>query len=143
MQWLLQNNLIHQPDYDALNAALQTAQLPTHSVKILPFIHTTEPQLNLAGSKVIIFGSLKCQIAAKHYGWQPGVYYNDNFELPLWLEKYGKNCLNADVTLGKFGMINPALGSFFIRPISDQKEFAARVVTHDEYWAWRKQVWRW
>jgi len=76
--------------------------------------------------------------------WSPGVFFNPESVFTLWRKKYGIKTLNWD---GRVTTLNKLASQpydserlLFIRPVSDQKEFAGNVMPFKEIKEWDKRI---
>lgn len=75
MHWVIQNDLYSEEGHASLIRALEAMGLPFSLVKVVPFVHTLEPEPTIPdGSKVIALGAYTLITIAKNRGWSPGTY---------------------------------------------------------------------
>jgi hypothetical protein len=92
------------------------------------------------GIPTLTFGSHKLARLAGRQGLSPAAFNNDHFDFPVWSEGFGlENLLNGDTRTGRAGDIlaSGGGGSFFIRPLKDDKTFSGRVVSSEAFLAWQ------
>lgn len=143
MHWLLQSNLgtqeRQQPYIDALEALTKIGATWSY-IKLIPFVGDVEPNIDYSGKKVFALGSTSMIIAAKKYGWNPGVIYNENFRFEAWLDHlHPWNLLNGDGIVIPFGDANPDV-NVFIRPCEDLKAFTGFVIEPENLRNWQKSI---
>lgn len=133
MHWVVQENLYSEEGFASLLRALEVMGLP-HSVhKVVPFVHTLEPEPTLAAdTKVIALGAYTMISIARARGWSPGTYELGVLaELPAQLPYWGERLLNADAWVGRLGDVKPLRQPSFVRPIRDSKVFSGKVLDWD------------
>lgn len=64
-------------------------------------------------------------------GWNPGCYYNENFNYVQWKKHYGNYLLNVDGIVSKFKDVSCDLPQFFIRPCEDFSEWQENTLNMD------------
>jgi hypothetical protein len=137
VHWIIQQNLFREAAVLALIEAVERRGLELSLVDVIPFGGGIRQSIEPDNPCVVMGSSQLCSIAAQR-GWQPGAFLNDRFQAERWTAAY--TVLNADAVVGSFGTIAPALAEFFLRPLSDQKEFSGQVVTRDELLAWQHSL---
>ena len=109
-------------------------------VKVIPFAHTLEPEVEFgADERVFVWGSLTLDGIAKERGWIPGCLQNENFDMRVLKEKYGRNFLNEDAEFCTFGELQ-FTEPMFVRPVHDTKTFTGTVIQPEELIEWKEQV---
>ena len=145
MRWLIQTNCFQEKGFVRLLDALERLGLP-HSVHdIVPFTMRLRPEVEVdPGEPTIVMGALKFARIARERGWWPGSFLNDYFDYRMEMIHWPGRMLNSDARFSSFANVTPPPpkweGLFFIRPIHDSKAFNGRVVSYDEYRAWRHEV---
>jgi hypothetical protein len=140
MFWVVQNNIFNENGYAELLHALERLGIQHQVVKIVPFIHTIEPDVFPPEGPVMVMGSYTMWEVARLKGWQPGSFTNDNFTFEKQLAHWGERMLNHDSWVGRFADAMPRVPRFFIRPVLDSKSFAGAVMDHLEFYDWKKAV---
>jgi hypothetical protein len=141
MHWLLQHNLStdeqRQRFVDALDS-LKSLGATWSFIKLIPFVGDVEPDNDYTGKKVFALGSTSLIAGAKKRNWNPGVIYNpETFRYEAWLKAYGKDMLNGDGEVCRFGSVRPISGTkVFIRPCEDLKAFTGEVIDADQLRDW-------
>lgn len=76
----------------------------------------------------------------KNNHWTPGVFFNPDSVCQEWIEKYGDRALNHGgmrTSFVEFSKMSHDPGTqFFVRPCSDQKEFAGEVMSFEQIKKW-------
>jgi len=80
--------------------------------------------------------------------WTPGVFFNPDSILPVWIKHYGKCALNHGAKITTIKGLSSAikLGDYdqdkllFVRPTSDQKEFAGDVISVNAMDEWADKI---
>jgi ATP-grasp domain, R2K clade family 3 len=139
MHWIIQENLFHEAGLIALIESLQRLDLRYDVVKVIPFSHQLEPDVQPTGP-VIVMGSTTLSAIAVQRGWQPGSFLNDNHDMRIWIPHYGVRLLNATARICRFADVEPLWEPFFIRPCGDTKQFAGAVMAWAEFAEWRDKV---
>jgi len=151
MHWVIQNNIHREVGYDAFIEALDRQKLSYDLVKVIPFSHELEPDVN-PENPVIAIGAYTMEQISKKKGWFPGVFTNENFTYEVWSEKYKGNILNeidesVVVSFGDAVNLHKEYmhqvrhhHDLFIRPCKDGKEFAGMIKTWDWFQNWARKV---
>jgi hypothetical protein len=147
VRWIIQENLWNEEGFNALLRALDVIGSPYTVVKVVPFAHDLIPEPTVAPEeRVIAVGAYTMTKIAKARGWSPGVWLNDNFDYKLQVEKWGRRVLNHDASFYTFEdhharlWMNPPSGSFFVRPLNDEKSFAGMVTTWSGFSQWFEAI---
>jgi len=152
MHWIVQNDLYSEEGHASLIRALEVMGLPFSLVKVVPFVHTLEPEPVIAsGSKVIALGAYTLITIARERGWTPGTWdLGPTSELPNQIPHWGARLLNHDAWIGLLAdvpEVNPStLGGpnvarpFFLRPLRDSKVFSGKVFDWHEFTEWRANL---
>lgn len=139
MHWVLQDNLFKETEWQSLVDHLERWNIPYSVHKVVPFVGELIPDIDISDGKAVCFGSYSMRHIAKKKGWTPGVYDLEPFNFLMQLEHWGKEMLNADAWVGRFGDAKFE-GSKFIRPILDSKSFAGRVFDQEEFSEWQSKI---
>jgi hypothetical protein len=140
MHWVLQNNLFDEAGWHALVAALDRLGLPWSEHKVVPFVGELVPPATPASDNVICMGSYSMRHVARREGWSPGVFDLEPFPFPVQLAKWGAHLLNADSVVSRFADAHFTADEHFVRPITDSKSFAGRVMARAEFEAFQHAV---
>lgn len=140
MQWIVQENIRNEPQFDNFVKALREAKQHVSLVKIVPFSHQIIPEPERVCEKIVVWGSTTLDYIAKERRWKPGTYHNDRFDQQIWTEAYGDLCLNKNGLFCKFGEVPEYSGFRFIRPVEDRKVFAGTILCYRDLHKWKKQV---
>lgn len=144
MHWIHQSNLGTEEKRGEFRKALvelcSLTKATWSEVKLIPFIGTVEPELQYSG-KVFALGSTSMTLAARHYGWSPGVIYDDKtFNFEAWRKGWGADKLiNGNAWVGKFGDAKFD-GPAFVRPCHDMKAFSGFITDGENMKNWQKNV---
>lgn len=142
MKWVIQENLFNERNYDELIRTIKKMDIDHVVVKMIPFVHTLEPEIEIK-ENVVCYGSTGLTKIAMKRGWTPGVFFNpETFKNSLCLKHWGEHMLNSDAEFVKFGDIRFNSGYRFIRPDDDLKAFNGMVVYHEEFAEWKEKVLR-
>lgn len=138
MLWVIQKNLWHEPEYRNFVAMMERIDIPHQIVTVVPFSHEIQPQPP-EGRKVA-YGSTTLMRITQEQGWDPGCYYNENFDFRGWLKGWGTNLLNHDSTVCAFKDVQTDLDHVFIRPCEDLKQFTGTVIAREELEDWKDRT---
>jgi hypothetical protein len=138
MFWVLQKNLYNEVAFEELLSQLQKQETPFEIVNIIPFAHTMIPDINVTGP-VYVCGATTMGEIAKTKGWIPG-YIDENLDYRLFVKHYGNYLVNANCEVAKFSEVKKKWDTFFIRPITDRKQFGGLVMNWEHFTTWQKKV---
>lgn len=138
MYYVIQENLFREYGFKALIHRLEREGLEYELVKYVPF--SNELNVQTKRKDVFFFGSINGGKVAQSYGWVPGHFINSYFTFEKYLEVYGDHLLNS----GNYSNIVMACDMsfwyafnddtrYFIRPVTDTKEFTGAVFTVSEW----------
>lgn len=153
MKWILESCLKDE-SYEDLKKYLKENNIDFELVKVIPYQDilvspdfdtfkkeaTESDNLIIENeTKVFPFGSTRLEPSSIKRCWTPGYLNNENFTFEKWNKGFGKeNILNGDAVILKFGDRNAIpFNEFFIRPCADDKAFAGKVMTKEEFIAWQ------
>lgn len=139
LHWVIQDNLINPQTRDTLVLLLKERKVPFTLVKLVPFFHQIDGEVEADGRGIFVYGSTGLGEVAKARGWRPG-YFDQNLDYELMLKHYGELALNAGAVCAPLGELPRAMECFFIRPVLDNKSFAGTIMTWDEFEAFRAGV---
>lgn len=139
MHWMLQDNLINPDTRDHVRALLEARKVPYTLVRLVPFFHLLDNEVEDPVGPVFAYGSTGLGVVARTRGWQPG-YFDDNLDYELMLAKYGELALNAGSLCGQLDQLEPTFDRFFVRPVLDTKSFAGTVMTRQDFEDFRDGV---
>jgi len=155
MLWIVQNNLYNEAGYATFIDALIRLKVDHLIVKPIPFTNqfvpadfdsmtqevdeVSEPFID-TNQKIIAMGATTLSRIAKHRGWTPGTYLNDNFDFETWRDGFGKEyILNGDSITARISdpinIINMS-DQIFVRPVDDSKAFAGIVMSKYDFFDW-------
>ena len=140
MHHIVQANLFNEFGFKTLLDALQENDCPYTVVKVIPFAHTLEPEVEFSpDDRVMVWGSLTLDGIAHERGWYPGCFQNENFDMRVLAKRFGKHFLNSDATVCTFGELDFKT-PMFCRPVHDTKTFTGAVVHPEELTEWKEQI---
>lgn len=138
MYYVIQENLFREHGFKSLVGHLErrgeVLGEPIHEiVKYVPFSGKLE--FRTKRKDVMFFGYTSAgTIAREQYGWDPGIFFNENFTMEKYLEVFKDYMLNSDGRIRKPAELCEAieymhlgLHFMFIRPVGDGKEFTGEV----------------
>ena len=141
MHHLIQNNMYAEFGFRRLVDAVKDLNLPYGIFKLRPFDHEIEwMDGTISGGRTptMIWGTTTVEAASKKYGWHPGVFKNENFDMRVLHEKWGPWMLNEDAKFCKLGEVPSFEGTAFIRPVLDSKSFSGQKMNGEELDTWRE-----
>jgi len=142
IRWAVQTNLGKQYSEDLKNACKSLG----HEFRPFMIIPFCDGIPNIDTNKPTIFYGATRWIDNIYQNniWKPGVFFNPKSVYGVWSKKYGDYALNSNArhtTLNKLGEENHQPNDLmFIRPVSDQKEFAGDVMAFGDIKQWSKKV---
>jgi hypothetical protein len=134
MFWVIQSNLFKEESFSGLLDALVKSN--TGYALVNTFESDMTPSINPEGP-VYVTGSTSIKQVARNKGW---LYFDDNLNLELLLQKYGSYMLNTDAICGQLKDIEHVWDEFHIRPVMDDKAFAGEVTNWPEFVEWRERI---
>lgn len=158
MLWVLQSNLYKEESFRELNRLLDKMRITKVLVKPLPFtLKLAHAEENINGQdfdlikepfidesqNIMVCGSYTLSKIAKHRGWKPGSFLNDNFDYEIWRDNWGKeNMLNGDAIVSKVKNVKipNSWSRIFARPVEDTKSFAGGVFHKEQFENWMKDI---
>jgi len=141
LTWAIQTNIIHEPDKIKIFEALEELGYPHQGFQAIPF---SEEVPDIADEDVVFYGSTNVINEIYKSGrWNPGAFFNDNFDYRVWSSKY--KLLNSNYHMLKLRDIEESHfygyeKHAFIRPVLDLKEFAGDVVAWSFFEKWKSQL---
>lgn len=143
MHWVVQDNIYQERGYTELMDALKRYKIPHSFVKVIPFIHEIEPDLELT-NPVMVMGSVAlASKVVKRKGWKPGSFINDNFDYSVWSKHWKDYILNDDAMVYPFKDVPVEQikdFNFFIRPTKDNKAFTGQIMNVNQFLNWRDRL---
>lgn len=139
MLWVIQENLFQEREYENFLDACDRQGINYRHVKIIPFSHELVPEIT-EPNPILAFGSTALVRIAQERDWNPGVFYNQNFNFKVWSEAWGENILNYGANICTISEIKTELNRFFIRPCEDLKDFSGIVIHKESLNTWRDEV---
>jgi hypothetical protein len=144
MQHVVQYEVGREFGSHTLIAAIKELRLPYTVVKITPFTHYVEYMDGMAipggRTPAMIWGFTCVDEVAKYFGWKPGVFKNDNFDIRVLNQKWGAHMLNADAEFYEFCKVPRYEGARFIRPVHDTKSFTGEVINDIDFADWQSRI---
>jgi len=139
MIWVVQENLFNEKEYRRFLQIIEKSGIEYRTVKVIPFSHEMIPAIEYEGKKVAYGSTTLMKIVLKE-GWDPGCYFNENFDARKWSPAYGKDMLNSDAVFCKFKDVPLDYEEIFIRPCEDLKLFTGEVTSRDKFKEWQERV---
>jgi len=139
MHWIIQENLWNEEGHSLLLQALDKNGSEYTIVKVRPFIHTIEPDINPPNPVMVIGATTLVQIG-KERKWFPSAFLNKNFDFRVQVRHWGRWMLNHDAVVGSLKELDPPWEPFFIRPPEDNKILTGTLMTHAELDKWREDT---
>jgi hypothetical protein len=165
MHWILQSNMYHEDAFEKLVATLERMDVPHSIHKVVPFTHELQPEVcvckchgpeaawmhveaccrgedtvRVAEKYIMTMGTYTLTNLAKQRGWTPGAFVNENFDYQVQLGHWGERMLNWDAQFSKLRDAQPIEDRFFVRPVTDSKDFAGFVTNATEFEGWKRNV---
>ena len=136
MHWVIQENIANEERHQDVIDTLERFDIPYTLVKVVPFAHTLEPDVEIDGPVMTIGSVALTNKIAKRKGWKPGGFTNSNFDYRVWSTKWKGKILNEDAIVCSFREIPLNWNQFFIRPVLDNKAFSGTIMDFHEYQKW-------
>jgi hypothetical protein len=143
IKWFVQNNFrIDSDDSVIIKNACEKYGFSYNGVKVIPFSDVT---LDKPDNLTVFYGGTGwINKIYNQYPDTPGIFFNPESTFPYWNNKYKENSLNykalvttfEDIVKEKF----PDDERFFIRPISDLKEFSGGVMKFGDIKDWSEKI---
>ena len=143
MHHLIQHDMYAEFGFRRLVDAVKDLNLPYGVFKLRPFDHEILWQDGvIPGGKVptMVWGMTTIEGIVGMYGWHPGVFKNENFDMRVLNQHYGDSMLNADAKFYKLGEVPGWEGTAFIRPVHDTKSFTGQMMGGGELDKWRDSL---
>jgi hypothetical protein len=145
IQWVVQQNLTNQSDFDQIKNACQKIGVPFLGLNIIPF--TKKLPAFERSSHSIIYGSTTFNaLAFGDERLSKGVFYDElHFSMENYIEKWQQHMLNYDAQVITFKTLMED-GQYkddqllFIRPNDDGKSFAGEVKQLNEISDWYEKL---
>jgi hypothetical protein len=149
VRWVIQSNLLSEKDIDLLTTACNNADVEYQLVKVIPF-DTNLPDFIIDSKTNIYYGSTTLiKNVYEQLNKPPGVFFNNNFSIENYIEKWGDFMLNSDALVTTFKeFIDKTVPTkiwrddhqFFVRPDADDKSFAGDIMTLERIKNWKKNM---
>ena len=148
INWVVQANLGGHYVQD-LRDVCDNLELQFTGIDVIPFDNALPDVSN--DKPTVFYGATRwVSNIYEHNKWNPGVFFNPKSVFTLWSNKYGAKCLNYGAELTTLNKLGAELkdgrrfgyetDSIFIRPVSDQKEFAGDVIAESKIEEWSQKV---
>ncbi len=136
MYYLIQENLFKETNFHTLIELLDRHKMGYEIIEFKPF--TDEIKFKTDRKDIFVFGSTNMTKTALNYGWNPGVFYNENHDMEIYMKHYGSHMLNADGMCINYTDELPEYlpYTFFARPTRDTKVFSGSLFTKDSWNDW-------
>jgi len=144
IKWIVQNNFrTDSGDTKTIQEACEKFGYEYEGVKVIPFSDEA-PEIRPDAPNVFYGGTGWIDKIYKKYGPTPGIFFNPQSVFTYWIEKYGENALNygaKETTLKEISKEDhPDDERFFVRPVSDQKEFNGGVMCFGDIREWENKI---
>jgi len=136
MHYVIQENIFREQNYDNLIIALERLKLSYEIIKLVPFIDTIE--FKSKRKDVFPFGAVKLARISKQYNWKPGSQLNENHNFFVYRNYYKENLLNYNSKIIKMYDNFFSKKPFFVRPITDAKDFTGKTFDMLEWEEFKK-----
>lgn len=136
IHWILQKNLIKEKIFLEIKEALKSDDISFEEVRIIPFSDEL-PEIKESNDFKIFYGSTTLVLNAyKLDKFKEGIFYDKEvFNMRNYFKEWGNHMLNYDSEILTFNeIINKDYknGTWFVRPIYDDKSFSGRLMTFTE-----------
>ena len=142
IRWVVQTNLGKQY-VEELELACKKLGIEFISATAIPFCDELP---NVSNDKPTIFYGATRWIdnIYRNNIWKPGVFFNPDAIFTVWNDKYGQFSINYGANITTLNALKAEIEDenywedhlLFIRPVSDQKEFAGQVISAYGIWDW-------
>lgn len=139
MHWILQTNLWIDNGSRELMRNLDRFEIPHTLVTVSEADKTITPEVEVE-NPVLCIGSITFSKIARDRGWKPGVFFNDNFDFRMHIDKIGGELINGSGRISSLADAEPLEPAFFIRPCDDTKSLNGTVMTPAHFQYWRHDV---
>jgi len=146
MKWIVQTNLgsmIETSDNIKIESACKKYGFEFEGVNVIPFSGDI-PKFNIDDPIVFYGGTGWINNIYNKYPNHKGIFFNPKSVFTYWIKKYGSNALNhgaLETTINEFSKLRfDDDEMFFIRPVSDQKEFNGGVMNFGDIKKWDKKI---
>ena len=144
INWILQKNITNQNTLDRIKNVLNEQQVSFEEITVIPFSKEF-PEIKNIEKYPIIYGSTTMMINAyKNPIIKRGVFFDpEKFNMANYVQNWGDSMLNADGKLIQFKEVKKLQNNdheFFIRPNSDEKEFAGKIFKTNELIDWYRTI---
>jgi hypothetical protein len=143
MHHMIQSNMYSEFGFHRLVGAIKDLGLPYGIFKLRPFDHEIEwvdGVISGGATPTMVWGTVNVERVSGMYGWHPGIFKNENFDMRVLHREYGGLMLNDDAKFYKLGEVPSFEGTAFIRPVLDTKSFAGQLINGDEFEKWRNDL---
>lgn len=143
VKWVVQNNFRTDADDPKwIKDACDKFGYEYEGFKVIPF---SDKIPDKPDNKTIFYGGTGwINKIYEMYPGTPGIFFNPESTFPFWVDKYKENALNYGAMVTTFEEISkkdfPDDERFFIRPISDLKEFSGDVMTFGDIKEWAEKI---
>lgn len=124
MYYIVQQNLFREVNFDILINLFNKWKIEYEIIDWIPF--QEEITIHTERKDIICFGGVSLTKVAKKYGWEPGVFYNENHDMEVYFHHYKEHMLNSDgfFIQSQDELPAPLPEAFFARPADDTKLFS-------------------
>ena len=143
MRWIVQNNLGQTKDIERIRQACIENGYLYEPIKMIPF--SSELPAIDNNMPTVFYGATNfINNIYKSGRWNPGTFFNENFTIRAYNEKYEGYMMNHPcelTTIGAFASSHQAQDDlFFVRPVKDLKEFAGEVMEFEQIVRWERNI---
>ena len=143
IQWVVQRNLVSENILSEVKEACERINVDYIEVDIIPF--TNELPYFPTSKRSIFYGSITFNnLVYKNDSLKEGLFFNENFNIENYLNKWKEHMLNFDSVLTTFKDLQNFNYGFnqpiFIRPNEDDKSFSGEVKEFGEVKTWYEHI---
>jgi hypothetical protein len=144
--WILETNVFAEVCFNQMVEHFKKTNIPYHTVRVIPFVHEIDGKVPQIQGPCVVYGSIGVQKLARKHGWYPGVFNDpETFTYTNYRDQLGDLFLNPDAACMKLSevwdyVVQGELDDFFIKPNSDNKEFAGTVLPFEDFGKWVKNM---
>lgn len=145
IQWVVQRNLTHRADFEALRLACAEAGVTFIPLDIIPFTSGL-PSFDRSRRSVIYGSTTFNALAREDSSLREGIFFDEEqFSIENYFHHWGRYMLNYGARIMTFQELisgNEYAGDrlLFIRPNDDNKSFAGEMKRYDEIKEWYTQL---
>jgi hypothetical protein len=143
IQWVVQKNLTGESAFSDLKRSCKNIEVDFVEIEVIPFTHDL-PAFPTEKRSIFYGSTTFTNLIFVHPELNAGLFFNANYSIENYFEKYGENMLNYGAKITTFKEVM-TLGCepdkvFFIRPNDDTKSFAGEVKTFKNIEEWYESL---